>query len=427
MPSLRLKELLAGSEPASLARWDRAVAASADGAPVILHLVLEGLGSNEVMRALAGGGIHTVGEAAVRLLPPDLVARLPVATVRAHHVLPVSEVAGTLQVAMADPFDAEVLGILREATRAYVEPVAIDPVLLMRSLSRYYGLPLPAALRAGSGLPMPSEPRLEPIDEEDEDVVMVEPASLDDELADLFRDEAEPVLALTRKKAPVSPPDEISSMANVPEGRFEAMAAPLGGSETPIARIEIQSSLPQPNETWEAPERRPAPAPVARDAELAQALETTVAGLREASDRDAVIDLAMSYLGRAFSRAAIFKIQGQQILGWRAASPELVVLFSGFSADLDATSTLAGVVASGKPYYGPLAAPDDVALTGRLSPPPLQAALVPVSVAGRVVLLLYGDVFDAQTVFAPRRDLLRRLCVEVGDAIEAIIRRKKLG
>lgn len=427
MPSSRLKELLSGSGLAAGAGLERAAAAAADGAPVTFHLVLEGVDRGALVRALVGGGVPVATDSMVRLLPPELVARLPVTLVRRHHVLPVRLEGSTLHVAMADPFDAEALAAVREGSRAFVQPMAIDPILLVRSLSRYYGLPLPAGLRgADDRLPLPAGTPPALVHEvEEDDVVMVEPGSVDAELAELFRDEVEPVVPLTRKKTaePVFPP----GTEPAPDA-FQAMETPLGPRDRAIGRIELQSTAQRSPEAWVAPERVPAPTPIAADGELAAAIETAVHGMREAETRDAVIDFALAYLARAFSRAAVLRVQGRSVLGWRGTGTGEAATLSGLALDLDAPSSVAEAVETGRSRFGPLqVAPGDPILMGHLDPPPLQAALVPVSVAGRVVLVLYGDVYDEAAVLAPRRDLLERLALELGEALEAIIRRKKLG
>jgi hypothetical protein len=164
---------------------------------------------------------------------------------------------------------------------------------------------------------------------------------------------------------------------------------------------------------WSAPSSRSAASV------KSEAYGETVLGLRNASKRDEVSDILITYFQSFFFNVAFFVVRKQQLQGYRGAGKQLrEERVPGISLPLDQRSTVREVIASRMPYQGPLGvSPTDASFTVQLGYSPTQVAFTPVQIRGKVVGVVYADT--------PHHELdpdeLSALLVEVEAAYEAII------
>jgi len=160
---------------------------------------------------------------------------------------------------------------------------------------------------------------------------------------------------------------------------------------------------------------------------LARAFDDTTARvldlireLEHADDRDEVVALMISHLGRTHRRAGFFAVRAGE-LSLFAVNPRPAAMSSA-SLRLDRPSTLQDVVGTRLPYRGPMH--DDASrtfLAAVLGAAPPEILLVPVAVRERVVGILFGDhrtahAFDDQLALAARA---------AGIALERILKARR--
>lgn len=143
-------------------------------------------------------------------------------------------------------------------------------------------------------------------------------------------------------------------------------------------------------------------------------------------DRDKVLDLALDELGVLFPRALVFAVRGQEAALWksRGLSRDLP---PGFAVSLNAPTVFSAALEKGSPVFGPVSpTPANLdfftLLGGRL---PHAALVLPLSLKGRTVVILYGD--DGRTgPLRPDADRIRLLSVLVPLALESVLLRHKI-
>ena len=72
------------------------------------------------------------------IISTELVVRVPIGFAKAHKVVPISETEGAVQVAMADPFDQDVLTDLRMLFRKQVQVQVSGAVQVVEAINRVY-------------------------------------------------------------------------------------------------------------------------------------------------------------------------------------------------------------------------------------------------------------------------------------------------
>ena len=123
-------------------------------------------------------------------------------------------------------------------------------------------------------------------------------------------------------------------------------------------------------------------------------LESTAQALVQITDRNDVADAVISYLGANYARAALFMVVAGQITGWRSAKEgQPIPGFDQFQLPLSEPSVLKTSVESNSFFLGPVPPSGaNLALTTFLGKPaPKSALLLPMSMMGRVVGLIYVD------------------------------------
>jgi len=123
-------------------------------------------------------------------------------------------------------------------------------------------------------------------------------------------------------------------------------------------------------------------------------LESTSRNLVKISDRNDVADAIITYLGAHYARAALFMVVAGQITGWRSAKGGAPIPgFDQFQLPLSEPSVLKTAVESNSYFLGPIQRSGaNLVLTTFLGKPaPTTALLIPMSMLGRVVGLIYID------------------------------------
>ncbi len=123
-------------------------------------------------------------------------------------------------------------------------------------------------------------------------------------------------------------------------------------------------------------------------------LATTAQALVNITDRNDVADAVIKYLGANYARAALFMVVAGQVTGWRSAKNDQPIPgFDQFQLPLSEPSVLKTAVESKSYFLGPVPQSGaNLALTTFLGKPaPTTALLLPMSMMGRVVGLIYID------------------------------------
>jgi hypothetical protein len=123
-------------------------------------------------------------------------------------------------------------------------------------------------------------------------------------------------------------------------------------------------------------------------------LASTARALVNIADRDDVADAIIHYLGAHYARAALFMVVAGQVTGWRSAKQGAAIAgFDQFQLPLSEPSVLKTTVESNSYFLGPIPQSGaNLALTTVLGKPaPGTALLLPMSLLGRVVGLIYVD------------------------------------
>ncbi|MDT8444269.1 MAG: hypothetical protein RQ722_08250 [Desulfuromonadales bacterium] len=123
-------------------------------------------------------------------------------------------------------------------------------------------------------------------------------------------------------------------------------------------------------------------------------LATTAQALINISDRDDVANAVIAYLGAHYSRAALFMVVAGQITGWRSVKHgQTIPGFDQFQLPVAEPSVLKTAIESKSYFLGTVPQSGaNLALTTCLGKPaPKTALLLPMSMLGRVVGLIYVD------------------------------------
>jgi hypothetical protein len=165
--------------------------------------------------------------------------------------------------------------------------------------------------------------------------------------------------------------------------------SPAAGQALTEAEEEIETAEVIELEEDVIEEEPPATQPVQTLTE-----QTFSVRLIEARDRDDILDAFIGHLSRTFPRCAIFLVRGNMAMGWRCANErELVPGFDQLQVPLDEPSVLKTVIESRSYYLGPLPRSpfNSMMIQGMGGSVPETSLLVPLSIAGRIVGILYVD------------------------------------
>ena len=156
-------------------------------------------------------------------------------------------------------------------------------------------------------------------------------------------------------------------------------------------------------------------------------LESACRALVKISDRNDVADAIIAYLGANYARAALFMVVAGQVTGWRSAKGRQPIPgFDQLQLPLAEPSVLKTAVESNSYFIGPVQQSGaNLALTTVLGKPaPTTALLIPMSMLGRVVGLIYVD--DPDTDLSKAVVDVQKLASKALMAFEILILQHKI-
>ena len=156
-------------------------------------------------------------------------------------------------------------------------------------------------------------------------------------------------------------------------------------------------------------------------------LESACRALVKISDRNDVADAIIAYLGANYARAALFMVVAGQVTGWRSAKGRQPIPgFDQLQLPLAEPSVLKTAVESNSYFIGPVQQSGaNLALTTVLGKPaPTTALLIPMSMLGRVVGLIYVD--DPDTDLSKAVVDVQKLASKALMAFEILILQNKI-
>lgn len=272
-----------------------------------------------------------------------------------HKVIPISVSGRKMTLAMADPRDIQAIDEISFRTGHIVLPVMALEVRLYFALEQYYGIKRPMRY-----ISPPKNMR------EDYDPLHIVSGSGQAGAATPVKEDNE---YLSEPGAEhIYPPQK-------------PVAGPAPAPPRPQEPLAIQDSSEELEELEELDD-------------IEVTLADTVKRLVAATNRDDVADALIEYLGAHYARAVLFMVVGGQVTGWRAAkNQQPIPAIDQFQLPLTESSVLKTAVESNSFFLGPIPPSGaNLALTTLLGKPaPTTAVLMPLSMLGRVVGLIYVD------------------------------------
>ncbi len=361
-------------------------------------LELGHLGEEELSKALGQKcRVPAVPRQELEEIPSRVIALVPPELARRCQAVPLRLVGHVLHTAMLDPADPAPLKVLASATGKAIGPAVALEVYLRWALDRYYGIKREARFI-----------------------------------------NLERTLALSREMAAHPVPSGLSFGAPATLGArvpTPAPVKPLGPGDTfwagsqNIPLLAVDPLLPDPqsitqmesapkslDDFWER---------VGRTSHPHHLLPMVFRQLEQARDRDAIAEIILDFGRRTLPRVALFFIKAGLVFGWEGRGERLSrEQVSGIMIPLDRPSLFRTVVETAAVSLGPV--PDSpfnrrfLAAIG--NPASAVAVLIPVSLAERVVTILYGDMgwsnlpvpdlADLHAVLAEAQKAFSRLIVQ---------------
>ena len=288
------------------------------------------------------GQLQNIPDNVIKIISPELAEK--------HKVMPVSVIGKKLTLAMADPCNLQSVDEISFRTGYIVMPILALEVRLVFALENYYGVK-----RTMRYIAPPKQVR-----EELNQLHVLEtadgPIAVHDTDEELRAPRSEHIY-----EKPAAEPAQPVEAAGVVEDEIEEL-----GDDDLIEELE--------------------------DEEIT--LATTAQTLIGITDRNDVADAVIAYLGANYARAALFMVIAGQVTGWRSAKGEQPIPgFEQFQLPLSEPSVLKTAVESNSFFLGPVPQSGaNLVLTTFLGKPaPQSALLLPMSMLGRVVGLIYID------------------------------------
>ena len=294
------------------------------------------------------GQLQNIPENVIKIISAELAEK--------HKVMPVSVSGKKLTLAMAEPHKLQAIDEISFRTGYIIRPILALEVRLVFALENYYGIKRTMRYIA------PPKKVLEELNQLQGSETLEEPFAVPDTEEDLGVPGSEHIYQRSTSKTvtePTQPPqvDEIE----VIEDEIEELA-----DDDLIEELE--------------------------DEEIT--LATTAQRLVGITDRNDVADAIIAYLGANYARAALFMVVAGQVTGWRSArGGQPIPGFEQFQLPLSEPSVLKTAIESNSFFLGPVPQSGaNLALTTFLGKPaPQSALLLPMSMLGRVVGLIYVD------------------------------------
>jgi hypothetical protein len=310
----------------------------------------ENLGKLISIPCASPGQLQNIPEDIIKIINPELADK--------HKVVPVAVSGKNLTLAMADPRNLKSIDEISFRSGYIVRPILALEVRLVIALEKYYGI-----RRTMRYIAPPKQVR-----DELNQLHIFNPATLS-------------AAAPSNEDAP-----DISGFAQPPGGSEPQRSAKSEDGEDPavIAGVNDEDQIEE-----------------LEDEEIT--LATTAQALINISDRDDVANAVIAYLGAKYTRAALFMVVAGQITGWRLTkNGQSIPGFEQFQMPLSEPSVLQTAVESKSYFLGPVPQSGaNLALTTFLGKPaPKTALLLPMSMMGRVVGLIYVDDASADLSLA---------------------------
>jgi hypothetical protein len=323
----------------------------------------------------------------------DIIKLIPKEVADKYKVIPLGRDRKRLTLAMLDPADLSVIDAISFVTGFYISPLIAPELRLAVALENYYGIKRDVRYfqLSEQGKERPSFVKLD----ETVDETVKEPDEFDFSLPQ----EDEEII-------------EIIDVQEVIESAVEPVKTESVISEPVITeqiRTEIEFTEP------------------ANKAPLTHTVESTAEELVEAKDREEIAEIITTFLGQEFNRVILFMIKGTVVDGWKGMLKNSPIPdIENLRIPLDEPSILK-VVNDGKSFYlGPI--PDTTGnarmLAGIGGVKPSSALLLPLTIMGRVVAIIYVD--GGKEPIATRLTDLQKLVGKAGMAFEILILKNKI-
>ena len=288
------------------------------------------------------GQLQNIPDNVIKIISPEQAEK--------HKVMPVSVIGKKLTLAMADPRNLQSIDEISFRTGYIVMPILALEVRLVFALESYYGIKRTMRYIAPPKQVREELNQLHVLETADS---TVEARDTDEELGALGSEQI--------YEKPATEPAQPVAAAEVVEDEIEEL-----DDDDLIEELE--------------------------DEEIT--LATTAQTLIGITDRNDVADAVIAYLGANYTRAALFMVVAGQVTGWRSAKGgQPIPGFEQFQLPLSEPSVLKTAVESNSFFLGPVPQSGaNLALTTFLGKPaPQSALLMPMSMLGRVVGLIYVD------------------------------------
>jgi len=288
------------------------------------------------------GQLQNIPDYVIKIISPELAEK--------HKVMPVSVIGKKLTLAMADPRNLQSIDEISFRTGYIVMPILALEVRLVFALENYYGVKRTMRYIAPPKQVREELNQLHVLETSDGPI---EARDTDEELGTHGSEHI--------YEKPAAEPAQPLAAAEVVEDEIEEL-----GDDDLIEELE--------------------------DEEIT--LATTAQTLIGITDRNDVADAVIAYLGANYTRAALFMVVAGQVTGWRSAKEgQPIPGFEQFQLPLSEPSVLKTAVESNSFFLGPVPQSGaNLALTTFLGKPaPQSALLMPMSMLGRVVGLIYVD------------------------------------
>jgi hypothetical protein len=338
------------------------------------------------------GQLHNIPEAVIKIISPELAEK--------HKVVPVAVAGKKLTLAMAEPHNLKSIDEIAFRTGYIVRPILALEVRLVFALEEYYGIK-----RAMRYIAPPRRGR----DELNQVHIFETPkgpvvATETDE--DLGMPGSEWVTRSQRKPENLlSRLEELTSQGFVEDVDEEESVTLATTVEDLVEEVDEEESITLATTAQDLAEDVDEEESVTLattaqdlsegvDEEESITLAATVQALVNVTDRDDVADAVIAYLGAHYARSALFMVVAGQVTGWRSAKDRRPIPgFDQFQTPLTEPSILKTAVESKSFFLGPVPQSGaNLALAAVLGKPaPKTALLVPMSMLGRVVGLVYVD------------------------------------
>lgn len=427
----RIGDVLVGGKAISQELRDRALAQQVKQKGRLCTNLLElgGVREDLLLRALAVQyGVATCSAADLAEIRPDILRLVPAKLAANLFVIPFKRLGRNLSLAMRDPKDLPAIDEVSFLTGLAITPYVALDIRIQLALQKHYGIAidprypdLAARLEAGGGvLPVPpprtprplvrsSSPGVRPVAEE------ALPAS-------------PPPTAAPAPPAASPPPVPVPSP--VPAVAPQPASPPLSPRTPALAEIEVEDHEEERLRISGPIVLPPEPTDAVGGEEIAplvseEAPANLVESLSRAESRDEIAGAVLREAARLLRRAGLFIAQAERVIGW-AAVPEPPDGLRSFSVGYSEPSLFASLRNTDGFYVGPCPdLPGNRKVLEALGAEfPAVVAAVPVSLKGKSVLFLLGEVRTGEP--PPKAMELKRLGALTAIALEILLLRNKL-